>query len=61
MTPTHYWRVRKTLPERFGQSCAIIARGRGPGPRNIAIEFADGVRVVTYRHAVRLLPTRKSP
>ncbi|HYO25061.1 MAG TPA: hypothetical protein VEQ85_08925 [Lacipirellulaceae bacterium] len=53
--PTHYWRVRKTLPERFGQSCAIFARASGPGPRSIGVLFGDGVRVVTHRHAVRRL------
>jgi hypothetical protein len=52
-SPTHWWRVRKTLPERFGQPCIIYARGKGRGPRNIGVEFKDGYRVVTHRHAVR--------
>jgi hypothetical protein len=52
---THYWRIRKTLPERIGEACRIIARGRGPGPRNIAVEFRDGFRVVAHRYAVRQL------
>lgn len=47
------WRVRKTLPERFGQHCEIFARGSGPGPRNIGVRFGDGYTVVTHRHAVR--------
>lgn len=32
------------------QSVRVFAQGRGPGPYNIGIEFADGTRqVVTYR------------
>jgi hypothetical protein len=42
-----------TLPSKFGQPCPVIATGRGPGPRNLPIEFADGYRVVSHRHAVR--------
>lgn len=53
--PTHYWRIRKTLPQRTGEPCRVVVRGRGPGPRNILVEFADGYRVVTHRHAVRRL------
>lgn len=49
----HVWFMRKTLPDRKGQPCRVAARGRGPGPRNILVEFADGYRVVTHRHAVR--------
>ncbi len=51
---THYWRIKTTLAERKGQGVKIIARGRGPGPRNVLVEFADGLRVVTFRYAVRL-------
>jgi hypothetical protein len=53
---THFWRIRKTLPARHGQACRILARGRGPGPRNIAVEFGDGFRVIAHRYAVRQLP-----
>ena len=69
---THYWRVRTTLAERHGQPCRIIARAAGPAPTithpaivnastrrapaNILIEFADGVRHVVSRYAVRRLP-----
>jgi hypothetical protein len=52
---THVWRIRKYLPERFGRPCRIIAAGRGPGPRNILIEFADGAKIVTPRWNVRRL------
>jgi hypothetical protein len=53
---THFWRVRKTLPQRWGQPCRVLIRGAGPGPRSICVEIEDGVRVVTHRHAVRRLP-----
>lgn len=48
------WRVRKYLPERFGARCRVLARGRGPGPRNCLVEFQrDGVRVVSFQYATR--------
>jgi hypothetical protein len=53
---THYWRVRATLPDRFGQPCRVLARGR---MNSICIEFADGVRHIVSRYAVRLLNTGK--
>lgn len=49
---THRWRLRRYLPERHGLACRIFARGRGPGPRNIGVEFADGFRAVSFRWAV---------
>lgn len=52
---THVWFMRKTLPERKGEPCRVVVRGRGPGPKNILVEFADGFRVVSHRHAVRRL------
>ena len=51
---THYWRIRKWLPERFGQPCAVIARGR---MNSILVRFADGKEVVTSRYFVRRIPT----
>jgi hypothetical protein len=43
-----YWRSR--LPERKGQRCRVLVRGK----RNtVLVEFEDGVRVVTSRYAVR--------
>jgi len=53
------WRLKKWLPERHGQACRILARARGPGPRNVLVEFADGLRVVTTRLAVRRSPSRE--
>ncbi len=43
-----FWRVR--LPERKGQLCSVIARGR---LNSILVEFADGFQVITSRYAVR--------
>jgi len=50
---THWYRIRKWLPSRHGEPCRIVARGRGPGPRNVLIKFADGLRVVVPRWSVR--------
>lgn len=45
-----FWRAR--LPERKGQRCAVLARGR---MNSILVEFEDGFRAVTSRYAVRRL------
>lgn len=47
---THTWRVRKVLPDRFGQPCRVLARGR---MNSCLVEFEDGYRVVTSRWYVR--------
>lgn len=47
---THRWRIRKWLPERFGQRCRVLAYGR---LNQILIEFPDGARFVTLRWYVR--------
>lgn len=47
------WRLRKWCPERFGQPCRVLARGPGPGPRNVLVEFEDGTRIVSIRWCVR--------
>jgi hypothetical protein len=49
---THFWRVRTHLPERFGQPCRVLVRGR---MNSILVEFADGCTVVTSRFFVRRL------
>jgi len=46
----YYWRIRKWLPERFGQLCRILARGK---MNSIIVEFEDGFRVCTSRYFVR--------
>jgi hypothetical protein len=58
LTFTHYWRVRKTLPERFGERCVVVGRSAGPGPRSIAVRFADGGIVITHRYAVRRVESK---
>jgi len=40
---THYWRIQKWLPGRFGQPCRVLARGRNG---NVLVEFRDGWRVI---------------
>jgi hypothetical protein len=50
MLLTYYWRVRRRLPERFGEPCRIVTRGT---MNNVLVEFADGFRVVTSRWFVR--------
>ena len=47
---TWQWWWRKFLPERRGQRCRVLARGKR---NSILIEFEDGWRVVTSRYAVR--------
>lgn len=44
------WRVRKWLPDRFGQRCRILARG---AKNTCLVEFEDGHQVVTVRWFVR--------
>jgi hypothetical protein len=43
-----YWNVK--LPERKGQRCRILARGR---MNSIMVEFEDGKRYIVSRRAVR--------
>jgi hypothetical protein len=47
---SHVWWWRRRLPERKGQPCRVVARG---AMNSILVEFGDGFRVVTSRHAVR--------
>ena len=47
---THFWNWKKRLPERKGQQCRVLARGR---LNTILVEFKDGHRVTTSRFAVR--------
>lgn len=46
----YYWRVRTRLPERFGERCRVIVRGK---MNSCLVEFADGYKVVTSRNYVR--------
>jgi hypothetical protein len=47
---THVWSWKSRLPERKGQLCKIIARGK---MNSSLVEFQDRYRVVTARYAVR--------
>ena len=47
---THVWFWKKNLPERKGQPCRILARGK---MNSILIEFEDGIKHVVSRYAVR--------
>lgn len=49
----YIWFWRSRLPSRTGQPCRVLARGK---MNSILVEFADGFRVVTSRHAVRRPP-----
>lgn len=50
ITFDYEWYWRKKLPERRGQRCRIISRGR---MNTILVEFENGYQVITSRHAVR--------
>ena len=52
--PTHYWRIRRRLPDRFGQGCVVLVRGR---LNSCLVAFEDGYLVVTSRWNVRRLST----
>jgi len=45
-----YWRVRRTLPHRYGKPCRILIRGK---MNSCMIEFQDGYRTITSRWSVR--------
>jgi len=51
MTFDFYWRVRRRLPERFGQACRVIVRSRKMN--SCLVEFEDGFQVVTSRNYIR--------
>lgn len=53
ITCNHYWRIRKWLPKRYGMLCRVLCTGRGPGPRNVLVEFPDGYCTVAPRFSVR--------
>jgi hypothetical protein len=50
MQATHVWRIKTRLPERKGQPCRVVARGK---LNTCLVEFPAGARVVTSRWAVR--------
>lgn len=46
----HIWFWKKRLPERKGQACCVLARGK---MNSILVEFEDGFKVITSRFAIR--------
>jgi hypothetical protein len=40
---------RPAAPDRKGQFCKVLVQARGPGPRNVLLEFEDGYRLVSIR------------
>lgn len=52
MIPTYpyYWRVKARLPERRGQRCRVLARGK---LNTCLLEFEDGYLVTTSRNYIR--------
>jgi len=46
----YVWRVRARLPERFGEVCRVLVRGK---LNSCLVEFADGARYISSRNYVR--------
>lgn len=46
----YLWRVRTRFPERFGQRCRVLIRGK---MNSCLVEFEDGFKAVTSRNYVR--------
>ena len=46
----YYWRVFTRFPERKGDPCKVLARGK---KNNALVEFEDGFKVVTSRNYLR--------
>lgn len=46
----HIWFWKTRLPERKGQKCRVLARGK---MNSIKVQFEDGTIVITSRYAVR--------
>lgn len=46
----HRWYWRQILPDRHGEPCRVVARGK---MNAVLVEFEDGFRAITSRYAVR--------
>lgn len=46
----YIWRVKTRYPERKGQACRVLARGR---MNSCLVEFVDGYKTVTSRNYIR--------
>lgn len=51
-SPTHYWRIKKWLPERFGQPVLLLKTG---AMNSALIQFSDGVSHIVSRYSIRKL------
>lgn len=49
----YIWRVRTRLPDRKGQRCRVLKRGK---MNSCLVEFEDGYRVITSRNYLRKQP-----
>jgi hypothetical protein len=49
-SPEYRWRIRTRLPERYGQTCWVTARG---ALNSVRVEFPDGFWCITSRWSVR--------
>jgi len=52
----YFWRVRTRYPERFGEKCAVLVRGK---QNNCLVQFEDGFKTVTSRNFVRKIKEKK--
>jgi hypothetical protein len=52
-----FWKATPMRPvDRKGQRCRVVSRG---AKNTVLVEFPDGSRVTTSRHAVRRCTTKK--
>lgn len=47
----YVWRIRRRLPDRYGQRCRVLVRGT---MNSALIAFPDGFTVVTSRNFIRI-------
>lgn len=46
----YIWRVKTRYPERKGQLCRVLARGK---MNSCLVEFEDGYKTITSRNYIR--------
>lgn len=54
----YFWRWKCKLPERHGQKCRVLSRGK---LNSAKIQFEDGYIVISSRYAVRLITPITKP
>jgi hypothetical protein len=50
----YIWRVKTHYPERQGQRCKVLVRGKHMN--SALVEFEDGFKIVTSRNYLRKAP-----